>query len=158
MMAMIVGRSFGAALLSVAVCAGGPVMAQPVLVVETADAPLGELPFRQDEEICLTWNHSVTGGAVADCFENVAGQLTLTRSYLHDFAAGLGEVAGRGQITPAATGGYWITGIAEPIPDNSLALRVGPARVDHTLTGTGQTLPLSRIAPDTAVRLTLHTD
>lgn len=158
MTAMIAGRSFGAALFCGTLLATGPAIAQPVLLVETAGVPLGELPFRQGAEICLTWNHSVTGGAVADCFENVAGQLTLTRSYLHDFAAGLGEVAGRGQITPAATGGYWITGIAEPIPENSLALRVGPARVDHTLTSTDQTLPLSRIAPDTAVRLTLHTD
>ncbi|WP_322891732.1 MULTISPECIES: DUF1850 domain-containing protein [unclassified Yoonia] len=158
MMAIPVGQSFGAALLSAAVCAGGPVMAQPVLAVETAGAPLGELAFQPGTEICLRWNHSVTGGAVADCFENIAGQLTLTRSYLHDFAAGLGEVAGRGQITPAATGGYWITGIAERIPDNSLALRVGPAAVDHTLTGTDHSLPLSRIAPDTAVRLTLRPD
>lgn len=152
------GRHRCAALLCAAFFAGGPVMAQPVLVVETAGAPLGELPFQPGAEICLRWNHSVTGGAVADCFENVAGHLTLTRSYLHDFAAGLGEVAGRGRIAPAATGGYWITGIAERIPNNSLALRVGPAAVDHTLTGTDHSLPLSRIAPDTAVRLTLRPD
>ncbi|WP_026352566.1 DUF1850 domain-containing protein [Yoonia vestfoldensis] len=158
MMATIAGRRLCAALLYTALCAGGPATAQPVLVVETAGPPLGELSFQPGEEICLTWNHSVTGGAVADCFENIAGQLTLTRSYLHDFAAGLGEVAGRGQIMPAAAGGYWITDIAEPIPDNSLALRVGPARVDHRLTGTGHALALSRLAPDTAVRLTLHPD
>lgn len=152
------GRHRCAALFCAALFAGGPAVAQPALVVETAGAPLGELPFQQGAEICLRWNHSVTAGAVADCFENVAGQLTLTRSYLHDFAAGLGEVAGRGRIAPAATGGYWITGIAEMIPNNSLAVRVGPAAVDHTLTGTDHSLPLSRNAPDTAVRLTLRPD
>jgi hypothetical protein len=150
------GRHGCAALLCAALFAGAHAMAQPVLVVETTDAPLGELPFQPGAEICLRWNHSVTGGAVADCFENVAGQLTLTRSYLHDFAAGLGEVAGRGRIAPAATGGYWITEIAEPIPDNSLGLRVGPAAVNHRLTSAGQAIALSQIAPDTAVRLTLR--
>jgi hypothetical protein len=152
------GRHRCAVLLCAALFAGGPAMAQPVLVVETAGAPLGELPFQPGAEICLRWNHSVTGGAVADCFENVAGQLTLTRSYLHDFAAGLGEVAGRGRIAPAATGGYWITGIAERVPDNSLALRVGPAAVNHRLTSADHSLPLSQIAPDTAARLTLRPD
>jgi hypothetical protein len=158
MMANNAGRHFGAALFCIALLSSAAVAAQPLLVVETAGAPLGELSFQPGEEICLTWNHSVTGGAVADCFENVGGRLTLTRSYLHDFAAGLGEVAGRGQIAPAAAGGYWINDIAEPIPDNSLALRVGPAAVNHTLTGVDRSLPLSLLAPNTAVRLTLHPD
>ncbi|ART99878.1 DUF1850 domain-containing protein [Yoonia vestfoldensis] len=158
MMAIMAGRHICVALLFTTLFSGTPSLAQPLLVVETTGPPLGELPFRQGEEICLTWNHSVTGGAVADCFENIAGKLTLTRSFLHDFAAGLGEVAGRGRIIPSPTGGYWIVDIAEPIPGNTLALRVGSTAVDHRLTGTDQSLRLSRMAPQTAVRLTLYPD
>lgn len=119
---------------------------------------LGQLPFDAGHAICLRWSHSVTGGAVADCFENRSGTMVLTRSYLHDFAAGLGEVAGRGQLQPSAGGGYWITGIDEVIPGNALALRVGPMAVNHTLSGGGQSLSLSQIAADTPVVLRLKPD
>ncbi|ATX67897.1 DUF1850 domain-containing protein [Roseinatronobacter bogoriensis subsp. barguzinensis] len=87
----------------------------------------------EGQEICLHWAHSVTGGDVADCFENRAGHLTLTRSYLHDFAAGLGEVEGRGTLIPDPQGGYWIIEMNEALPDNRLALRTGAADVGHRL-------------------------
>jgi hypothetical protein len=153
------GRSFGAALWLGAALVPVASGAQSVLDVDTRDGvSLGRMPFGPAQEICLRWNHSVTGGAVADCFENKGGILTLTRSYLHDFAAGLGEVTGRGQLVSAPEGGYWITAINEPVAGNLLSLRVGPARVNHVLTGADISLPLSKVAPDTAVVLRLHHD
>jgi hypothetical protein len=150
-------RRICAALCLIPVLALSPALAgDPVLLVETAGPPLGQLPFPQGQEICLHWNHSVTGGPVADCFENDDGSLTLTRSYLHDFAAGLGDMAGRGTLTPAGDGGYWITDIGEKIPGNALSLRVGPENVNHRLLAGDDTLPLSALAPDTAVLLSLE--
>lgn len=179
-----VGRSRGAALiLGLAVTAiplwSASGTAQPVLVAETRDGvTLGRLPFGPDQEICLTWSHSVTGGAVADCFENWSGTMVLTRSFLHDFAAGLGEVTGRGTLLPAKAGGYWIIGIDEPIPSNTLLLRAGTAQVNHKLiavtktdqshvgvpssdsdasrTGQNRSLPLSLMAAGQSLRLRLQ--
>ncbi|MGP9790476.1 DUF1850 domain-containing protein [Roseinatronobacter sp. NSM] len=120
-------------------------------------AVLAQLPMPADTEICLRWAHSVTGGAVADCFENRAGQLTLTRSYLHDFAAGLGEVAGRGTLVAAQGGGYWIVGIDEALFDNSLTLRVGSEHVGHRLTAAGHDLALlDHVDHGARVRLQLN--
>ena len=108
--------------------------ADPVLhALGDGDAVLAEFPMAEGQEICLHWAHSVTGGDVADCFENRAGNLTLTRSYLHDFAAGLGEVEGRGTLIPDPQGGYWIIEMNEALPDNRLALRTGAADVGHRL-------------------------
>jgi hypothetical protein len=133
-----------------------PIAAQDLLTVEARDgAVLGQLAFEPAREICLSWSHSVTGGAVADCFENRAGALTLTRSYLHDFAAGLGEIAGRGTLVSAQGGGYWIEGIDEAIPDNALLLRVGAIRVGHVLRGTDTEIDLSAMAAGQRVTLRL---
>ncbi|MGY6634566.1 MAG: DUF1850 domain-containing protein [Alkalilacustris sp.] len=117
--------------------------------------PIGALPMSEGTEICLHWSHSVTGGDVIDCFENRGGRLTLVRSFLHDFAAGLGTVEGRGTLEPAAGGGYWITGIDEALPHDRLTLRVGRARVGHRLVGPDGILALSELAPGTLVSLTL---
>ena len=113
------------------------------LSVETAEETLVSLQVPDGAEWCLRWNHSVTGGAVADCFVNEDGRMVLDRSYLHDFAAGLGEVPGRGRLRPAEGGGYWIEGIDEPIAGNALPLRIGQPRVDHRITFRGDTYGLS---------------
>ncbi len=102
-------------------------------VIGPDDTILVEAPVPEGGEWCLSWNHSVTGGAVCDCFASRNGRMMLERSYLHDFAAGLGEIAGRGRIEPADGGGYWIRGMNEPIRGNALTLRVGQPVVDHRL-------------------------
>lgn len=135
-----------------------PTRAEPLLKVATDDRVLAMLRLPEGQEMCLNWAHSVTGGKVADCFENRAGNLVLTRSYLHDFAAGLGEVSGRGVLTSAPEGGYWIEQMNEPVPENTLTLHIGPARVGHRLTTGDTMLPLSEIAPKTRARLTLSAD
>lgn len=130
--------------------------ADPALqLLDDGGAVLAQLPMREGAEICLRWSHSVTGGAVADCFENRAGRLTLTRSFLHDYAAGLGEVAGRGQVVAALRGGYWIVDIDEAMPANSLTLRNGSDRVGHILAAAGQELPVSDYVARGA-RVSLH--
>ena len=130
--------------------------ADPALqLLDAGGAVLAQLPMREGAEICLRWSHSVTGGAVADCFENRAGRLTLTRSFLHDYAAGLGEVAGRGQVVAAPRGGYWIVDIDEAMPANSLTLRNGSDRVGHILAAAGQELPVSDYVARGA-RVSLH--
>lgn len=152
------GRSFGIALSFMLAAATAPGHADTLRIASNGAADLVTLPFAERSEICLRWSHSVTGGPVADCFENRAGTLTLTRSYLHDFAAGLGEVAGRGTIAPAPNGGYWITGMDEALPGNRLTLRVGPASVGHRIDHPGGTLDLTALAANQRVTLTLFSD
>ena len=85
-------------------------------------------------------------------------RLTLVRSYLHDYAAGLGEVAGRGRVVPAEGGGYWIVAIDEAMPPGGLPLRVGPARVGHKMTGAAGQIDLSALAANTLVTLRVRPD
>ena len=141
------GRSAGrlalAALFLSAPALAGPALAGPALQAQGRDGGvIAAFPMPEGHEICLHWAHSVTGGKVADCFENRMDRLTLTRSYLHDFAAGLGEVEGRGTLTPAPQGGYWIMDINEALPDNRLALRTGSGAVGHRLVAGEKTVAL----------------
>lgn len=158
----------GAALLAVAALlpvAGGAAAAGPVLVVADADgAEIARLPLGEGGRWCLAWRHSVTQGAVADCFRAGAeGAMVLDRSFLHDAAAGLGHVPGRGRLVGAPGGGYWIEDLAEPLPGGALPLRVGGARVGHWLTagaepGAGAGLDLSALAAGRRVTLRLVPD
>lgn len=153
------GRPIGAALFICFAVAAASAQAGPKLVVETSQGTaLGKLGFDEGQEICLSWAHSVSGGAVQDCFENRRGEMVLARSYLHDFAAGLGDIAGRGTLEPADGGGYWITGIDEAIPPGGLVLRVGAPRVGHVLQAADESLNLSAIAPGARVTLRLAPD
>lgn len=118
----------------------------PVLeVLDREGAVLARLALGTAGSFCLHWRHSVTGGAVADCFRAAGTGLVLERSFLHDFAAGLGEVPGRGVARAAAGGGYWIEGIDEALPDG-VTLRVGRAGVGHRIEADGGALDLSGMA------------
>ena len=81
--------------------------------------------------------------------------MVLDRSYLHDYAAGLGEVAGRGRIGAADRGGFWIRDMDEPISGNALSLRVGRREVGHRLHIGGQVHDLSDLAAGQRVVLRL---
>lgn len=143
-------------LVAAALACASPVAADTLKVRLASGELLAEWPMDEGSEACLTWAHSVTGGRVEDCFVNHDGRLVLMRSYLHDFAAGLGEMPGRGTLVSAREGGYWIEGIAEPLPGNALPLRIGAREVDHRLTLGAHSLALSAVAPGEAARLVLN--
>ena len=110
----------------------------------------------EGSEWCLHWRHSVTGGAVTDCFRTDRGRMVLDRSFLHDFAAGLGHVPGRGRQVAAPDGGYWIEDIDEPLPEAGLVLRVGTQEVGHRIvTPDGAEIDLSAVLAGSRVRLRL---
>lgn len=146
-------EAWGRPLLAALFLSGAaPVLAGPALqVVDAEGAEIARLGFPPEGELCLRWAHSVTGGDVADCFGATDGHLVLRRSYLHDFAAGLGEVEGRGRMIPAGGMGYWIVEIDEKIP--ALPVRIGPPKVGHTLTDGTQVIDLSAIAANQRVTL-----
>lgn len=77
---------------------------------------------------CMHWNHSVEGFAVRDCYRVVDGRMMLERSHQPDFAAGLGHIPGRGEMTSAPEGGYWIENIDELVPGNCYR-QIGRAHV-----------------------------
>lgn len=149
-------RTAGCALIGAALLAAGGAAATPVLEVRLAGETVARLPLGPEGAFCLHWRHSVTGGAVVDCFAAGDRGLQLQRSYLHDFAAGLGHVPGRGVQRAAAGGGYWIEGIDAPLPGGALRLRVGGAAVGHRIeTPGGAVLELSALAAGRRVMLAL---
>lgn len=151
------GRLFAAAALALTAMIAEAAHAGTVLRVERSDGTiLVEEPAPPGTGWCLWWRHSVTGGAVADCFTNQLGRMLLKRSFLHDFAAGLGTVEGRGgRLVSAPGGGYWIEGINEPIAGDALVLRVGAPRVAHRLQIAGEQHALSAIAAGDSVTIRL---
>jgi hypothetical protein len=126
----------------------------PVTGVEVRSAGrcLLFLPLADGEPLDLTWRHSVDGILVRDRFTQRAGSLVLTASYMPFFAAGLGEIAGRGHVVGTADHGLAIVDLEEPLPDG-LPLRVGGAQVAHTLQHRGQHHNLSARVPHQRVGL-----
>jgi hypothetical protein len=100
------------------------------------------LPVREGEPVELSWRHSVDGILVRDRFTNRGGVLTLTGSQQPFFAAGLGEIQGRGRVVGTGGHGLAILDMDEPIP--RLPLRVGVTEVAHSLRHRGLVHDLSR--------------
>ena len=113
-------------------------------------------PVADGARWCIFWNHSVQHFLVRDCFVASDGRMLLERSHQPDFAAGLGHIPGRGTMTSAPEGGYWIEDINEPVPNNCLRLRVGAPGVDHRIVLGQRDENLSAIAPRDAVRIVLQ--
>ncbi len=122
-------------------------------MVDADGEVLAHLPLAGEGRWCLHWRHSVTGGAVADCFQSKDGRLVLERSFLHDFAAGLGHLPGRGDQRPADGGGYWIEGIDETMPGGAVSLRVGRGAVGHRIESGPAALDLTALAAGRRVTL-----
>ncbi|MEQ8393214.1 MAG: DUF1850 domain-containing protein [Thalassospira sp.] len=164
-------REFGrpimaALLLSITACAGpnGHHETKPGTVVDHLEviAANGSVLARTDiprqTGWCLYWNHSVTGDGVIDCYVDDLGKMVLHRAYQPDFAAGLGHFPGRGILTSAEGGGYWIEDIDEPVRGNAYVLRVGSLAVDHRIVTTdGDEIYLSKMAEHTRVTIRLDT-
>lgn len=125
--------------------AGGAVAAA-LEISDGEGAVLFACELRPHDRWCLLWNHSVAGFTVQDCFVFRPPKMVLDESVQPDFAAGLGQVQGRGEVRAGATGGYRIVGIGMPVAGNRLLLRVGSASVDHRVVVGGATVSLSEPA------------
>ena len=88
----------------------------------------------------------MTGIVVDDYYVLKDGRLVLSASHTPAFDAGLGHIPGRGVVHSDDAHGYWITGIDEPVANNTLVLRVGSLRVNHRLVVAGITYSLSEKA------------
>lgn len=104
---------------------------------------------------CLLWNHSVAGFTVKDCFTLHNQTLYLVSSHQPDFAAGLGHIEGRGELTSDGQGGYWIHHINEPLVENRLRIRVGSAAVNHRIESEQHHISLTDLAAGQAVEIRL---
>jgi hypothetical protein len=115
--------------------APGPLAAEAVTlrVVDAGGAEIMAAQMDRATRWCLVWTHSVKGFEVEDCFRQDRGVLMLERSHQPDFAAGLGEIPGRGTVVSDGAGGYWIEGIDAVLPGDALPLRIGTAAVNHRL-------------------------
>lgn len=113
------------------------------------------VPLHDHEPWCLLWNHSVTGFLVRDCFARDHEVMVLSSSHQPDFAAGLGHLEGRGNLESDGAGGYLITEINEPVPNNALILRVGSMSVNHRVLYKGQETSLSSVAAGQRVTIRL---
>ncbi|WP_246472852.1 DUF1850 domain-containing protein [Pelagibacterium limicola] len=125
-------------------------------MLDTEGKELLTFPVKDGDRWCLHWNHSVAGFLVRDCFMAVDGRMMLERSHQPDIAAGLGHIPGRGTMTSAPEGGYWIETINEFVPGNCLRLRVGSMAVNHRLIIGSHEESLSEIAARQPVRIVLR--
>lgn len=160
------GRPLLAALLlSVTACAGpaSQMEAKPGTVVDHLEVIGADGTLLARTEVprqtgwCLYWNHSVTGDGVIDCYVDDLGKMVLHRAYQPDFAAGLGHYPGRGILTSAEGGGYWIEDIDEPVRGNAYVLRVGSLAVNHRIVTDSDEINLSKMAEHTRVTIRLDT-
>ncbi|MGR3464921.1 DUF1850 domain-containing protein [Limimaricola sp.] len=135
---------------------GGPADAAALTATLSDGTELARFSVPSGGEWCVLWRHSVQGFEVADCYENRDGSMVLMRSHQPDFAAGLGHIPGRGTQASDGAGGYWITGIDEPVPGGAYVLRAGSMAVDHRLSAGGTTVSLSERAARRRVRIALE--
>jgi hypothetical protein len=140
--------------IAAAVAGAAVVLLCPVVGVEVATDGrcLLFLPLADGEPLDLTWRHSVDGILVRDRFTRDGGVLLLSASYTPFFAAGLGEITGRGRVVGTEGQGLAIVDLNEPLPDG-LPLRVGSPDVAHRLHHRGRHYDLSIRAAHRLVRL-----
>jgi len=107
--------------------------------------PIAWLPLREGERLELTWVHSVSGIRVREVFRYRNGTLFFTETHNPWFAAGLGEVPGRGRVVAESGHAVAIVDIDEPAW--GMVFRLGAPSVGHTLWYRGRPLGLSRCFP-----------
>ncbi len=117
----------------------------PGMLLRVDGRPVAWLPLRQGESLSLTWVHSVSGIRVREVFRYQGGRLLFAETHNPWFAAGLGEVPGRGRVVAEAGHAVAIVGIDEPAW--GMVFRLGAPGIDHTLWYRGRPLRLSRCFP-----------
>ncbi len=148
-------RLFGYSAATALALLAASAMLWPLVGVEVngADTCRLFLPLREGEPLELSWRHSVDGILVRDVFTRRAQTLYLNASYNPYFAAGLGEVPGRGRVVGTENHGLAIIDINEPM--QRLVLRVGGAEVAHTLRHRRNAHNLSARCPRQRVELSI---
>jgi hypothetical protein len=115
--------------------------AWPALAVTPEEGQGSRLPVGEGERFGLTFVHSHDHLPVEDWYHVSGGGIVQDATRLKQYGAGMGHVAGEG--TGRDDGDWWVVdGMDRDIGE--LAIRVGPASVDHRLHHPGGVLPLSR--------------
>lgn len=124
----------------------------PTDVLEVSVEGVGTLryPVRTGERVELTWIHSVSAIPVREVFEVRGGDLWLMETHNPWFAAGLGEIAGRGRTVSEEGHAVAIVDINERA--DGMVLRIGSPEIHHTLIVGGRRCDLSRLAPHARAR------
>ncbi len=117
----------------------------PGLLLSVDGRPVAWLALADGERLEITWVHSVSGIPVREVFVYRRGDLLFMETHNPWFAAGLGEVPGRGRVVAEPGHAVAIVDIGEPAWN--LTLRLGTPRVDHTLWYRGRPFRLSRCFP-----------
>ncbi len=118
-------------------------------------AVLAHITLPEPAEWCVLWRHSVQGFEVSDCYAARDGAMVLDWSHQPDFAAGLGNIPGRGRQVSDGQGGYLILDIDEAVPGNAYILRPGSMAVDHRIRAGDTEISISRLAERQRVRIAL---
>ncbi len=122
-------------------------LAWPVTVLQVGVEGRGPVffPVRDGALAELTWVHSVSAIPVREVFRVEGGELWLEETHNPWFAAGLGEVAGRGRTVAEANHAVAIVDLHERA--EGMALRIGSPEIHHTVRVSGRSCDLSRLAP-----------
>ena len=107
-------------------------------------------PVRDGQKIELTWIHSVSAIPVREVFVVRGDELILMETHNQWFAAGLGEIAGRGRTVSEDGHAVAIVDINEPA--DGMILRIGSPEIHHTLIVAGKKCDLSALAPHKRAR------
>jgi len=128
------------------------VLLWPTTFLQVDVAGVGQLrvPVHEGEKVQLTWIHSVSAIPVREVFVIHNDQLVLMETHNQWFAAGLGEIAGRGRTVAEKNHAVAIVDINEP--SNGLVLRIGSPGIHHTLIVGDFKCDLSKLAPHKRAR------
>lgn len=111
-------------------------------------------PLPPDATWRLEWRHSVAQVRIVDMFAWRDGVMYVTDQYAPYLdIAGLGNFAGRGQLSQLADGSYHLSGIDLALHGNAHDLIIGSVRAPTVLVVGERRFPLSETHPATHARI-----
>lgn len=139
------------------VFAAGDPIPEPVLYL-TLTTGNGEVlvdaPLPADHTWSLEWTHSVAQVLIVDVFAWRDGTLYVTDQYTPFLdIAGLGNFAGRGDLSELPGGGYHLANIDLPLHGNAHDLIIGSTRAPSVLVVGESRFELSKTHPATHARI-----
>ncbi|WP_457636569.1 DUF1850 domain-containing protein [Oceanithermus sp.] len=123
---------------------------RPFLLVDIDGYGQLRFPVSEGQRVELTWIHSVSAIPVQEVFRVRDGELVLMETHNQWFAAGLGEIAGRGRTVAEKNHAVAIVDINEPA--DGMILRIGSPQIHHTLITGRVRCDLSALAPHKRAR------